>query len=91
MKKKLSTSVAILLCVALLSCGGKKETAASIAQHWCELNAKEHKADGDAKEAAKAARKKFEEEMQAKYQKDEAFMKEVGKEVEKCEEASEGR
>jgi hypothetical protein len=46
MKKKLSISVVILLCLTVLSCGSKKETAASIAQHWCELNAKEHKAAG---------------------------------------------
>ena len=91
MKKKLSIGVAILFCVAVLSCGSKKESAASIARHWCELNAKEHKADGDAKEAAKTARKKFEADMRAKYEKDEAFMKEIGKEVEKCEDASEGR
>ena len=93
MKKKLSTSVAILLCVALLSCGGKKETAASIAQKWCDLNAKVHKAaDGGSEyEAAKEARKKFENEMKAKYEKDEAFMNEIGKEVEKCEDASEGK
>ena len=84
MKKKLSISVAILLAVAVLSCGSKKESAASIAQKWCELNAKEHQAtDEGAKEAAKTARKKFEEEMKAKYEKDEAFMKEIGKEVEK--------
>lgn len=93
MRKKLSTSVAILFCVALLSCGGKKETAASIAQHWCELNAKEHKAAEGSPEfdAAKTARKKYEDEMKNKYEKDEAFMKEIGKEVEKCEDASEGR
>ena len=91
MKKKLSISVAILLCVAVLSCGSKKETAASIAQKWCDLNAKVHKADGDAKEAAEMTRKKFEKEMKAKYESDEAFMKEIGKEVEKCEDASEGR
>ena len=93
MKKKLSISVAILFCVAVLSCGSKKETATSIAQKWCELNAKEHKAtDGGSEyETAKAARKKFENEMKAKYEKNEAFMKEIGKEVEKCEDASEGR
>jgi hypothetical protein len=91
MKKKLSISVVIFLCLAVLSCSSKKETAASIAQKWCELNAKEYKADGDAKEAAKTARKKFEDEMKGKYEKDEAFMKEIGKEVEKCEDASEGK
>lgn len=92
MKKKLSISVVILLCMAVLSCGSKKETASSIAQKWCDLNAREHKAtDEGAKETAKTARKKYEDEMEAKYKKDEAFMKEIGKEVEKCEDASEGR
>ena len=93
MRKKLSISVAILFCVAVLSCGSKKETAASIAQQWCDLNAKVHKAeDGSAAyETARTARKKFEEEMQSKYEKDEAFMKEIGVEVEKCEDASEGK
>jgi hypothetical protein len=43
------------------------------------------------KEAAKAAIKKFEDEMEGKYKNDEAFMKEVEKEVEKCEGESEGR
>ena len=92
MKKKLSISVVILLCIAVLSCGSKKETPTSIAQKWCDLNAKEYKAtDGEAKDAAKTARKKFEKDMQAKYKNDESFMKEIGKEVEKCEDASEGR
>lgn len=93
MRKKLSTSIAIFLAVAVLSCGSKKETAASIAQKWCDLNAKVHKAadGGPAYEAAKTAREKFEKEMEAKYKDNKAFMEEVGKEVEKCEPASEGR
>ena len=92
MKKKLSFSVAILLCITILSCGSKKETAASIAQKWCDLNAKAYKAtDGPAKEAAEMARKKFENEMEAKHKGDEAFRKELEKEVNKCEAASEGR
>jgi len=92
MKKKFSIGVVILLCIAVLSCGSKKETAASVAQKWCELNAKAYKAaDGPAKEAAEMARKKFENEMEAKYKGDEAFKKELEKEVEKCEAASEGR
>ena len=92
MKKKLSFSVAILLCIAVLSCGSKKETAASVAQKWCELNAKVHNATDDAaKDAAKMARKEFENKMEAKYKGDEAFKKELEKEVNKCEAASEGR
>ncbi len=75
----------------LAACGSKKETPASIAKKWCELNAKAYKAEGTAKEAAEAARDKFENEIEAKYKDDKAFMAEVEKEVEKCEDASEGR
>ena len=91
MKKKLTFFTAILLSLVIISCGGKKESAASLAQKWCDLNAKAYKADGPAKEAAETARDKFEKEMEAKYKDNEAFLKEVGKEVEKCEDASEGR
>jgi len=92
MKKKLSIAGAILICIAVMSCGGKKETAASIAQKWCDLNAKAYKAtDGPAKDAAEMARKKFENEIEAKYKGDESFKKELEKEVNKCESASEGR
>lgn len=91
MKKSLQVFPIVLLCLSLLSCGGK-ESASSIAKKWCELNGKAYKAaDGPEKEAAKAAVDKFEKEMEDKYKKDEAFMKEIGKEVEKCEDASEGR
>lgn len=87
-----SIGLAVLAITLLLTaCGGKKETAASIAQKWCDLNGKAYKAEGAAKEAAEAAKDKFENEMEAKYKGDEAFMKEIEKEVEKCEDASEGR
>jgi hypothetical protein len=92
MKKKLSFGIAILFSIAVLSCGSKKESAASIAQKWCDLNAKVHNATDDAsKDAAKMVREKFEKEMESKYKSNEAFMKEIGKEVEKCEGASEGK
>lgn len=87
-----SLTMAVLATALLLSaCGGKKESAASIAQKWCDLNGKAYKAEGAEKEAAEAARDKYENEIEAKYKGDEAFMKEVEKEVEKCEDASEGR
>jgi len=44
-------------------------------------------ADGEAKETAKAAVRKYEEDMEAKYGKDEAFMNQIEDEVEKCEDA----
>ena len=92
MKKNILKSVAALLCLVLLACGSKKETAASIAQKWCDLNGKVQKAaDGMAKETAETVRNKFENEMEAKYKGDTAFMKEVEKEVNKCEAASESR
>ena len=93
MKKRNLFLAVIILSLAMIACGGKKQTAASIAQEWCDLNAKVAKAPdgGPEYEKAKEARKKFEDEMEAKYEKDEAFMAEIGKEVEKCEDASEGK
>ena len=95
MKRNLSAITSIAFCILLLACGGnKKESAASIAQKWCDLNAKVHNAATDEeKELAKQARKKFENEMDAKYdnKNNETMKKEVQKEVEKCEAASEGR
>jgi hypothetical protein len=91
MKKNLLTISVIILCLSLASCGGGQKSAASVAQEWCDLNAKAYKAEGPAKEAAEMAREKFEKEMEAKYKDKKEFMDEVGKEVEKCEGKSEGR
>lgn len=92
MRKTLYGTAIAVTCLLLISCGAKKETAASIASKWCDLNGKAYKAaEGPEKEAAEAARKKFEKEMEEKYKDNKAFMDEVGKEVEKCEDASEGR
>ena len=92
MKKNLLALLAISLCFTLAACGGGKKSAASVAKQWCELNGKVAKAaEGAEKEAAKAAMDKWETEMEAKYKGDEAFMKEVEKEAEKCEAASEGK
>jgi hypothetical protein len=91
MRKNLAKLIVFSFCLFLISCGGK-ESASSIAQQWCDLNGKVHRAEeGAAKEKAEAERKKFEDDMEAKYKKDTAFMEEIGKEVEKCEDASEGR
>jgi hypothetical protein len=91
MKKYFVVLFAALLSAGLFSCSSKKETSASIAQKWCDLNGKAHKAEGAAKEAAELARKNFEKEMEGTYKDNKAFMDEVGKEIEKCEDASEGR
>lgn len=82
---------AFAVALLLASCGGKKETAASIAQKWCDLNGKAHKAEGAAKEAAEAALNKYENEMEEKYKDNKAFLKEIENEAEKCEDASEGK
>ena len=92
MKKILITFLVIALSLSYTACSSKKSSAASVAKEWCEMNGKVHKAANETdKEAAKAALDKWENDMEAKYKGDEAFMKEVEKEVEKCEAASEGR
>ncbi|HMU46438.1 MAG TPA: hypothetical protein PKC72_08730 [Chitinophagaceae bacterium] len=91
MRQLLSILFITTTTLFLAGCGSK-ETPATVAQKWCDLNAKVYKAaDGPEKEAAKATREKFEKTMEEKYKNDDAFMKEVGKEVEKCEDSSEGR
>ena len=92
MKKIIIKLPVIIFCLSFVACGGGKETASSIAKKWCNLNGKVHKAaDGSEKEAAKTSLSQFENEMEARYKEDGVFMKEVEKEVEKCEGASEGR
>ena len=92
MKKKLIIPVLLILSVGFIACGSKKESAAAVAQKWCDLNGKAHKAaEGAEKEAAEQTLKKFEDEMETKYKDNETFLKEVEKEVNKCEDASEGR
>ncbi len=92
MKNKLPKLTVIVLSIVFIACSSKKETAASIAQEWCNLNEKVYKAsDGAEKDAAKMVRKKFENSIEEKYKDNKEFMDEVGKEVEKCEDASEGR
>ena len=91
MKKKILNAAIIIGCSLLFACGGGKDSAASIAKKWCDLNGKVAKAEGDAKEAARKALNDYENEMEAKYKNDEAFMKEIEREAEKCEAASEGR
>lgn len=91
--KKISSIILFgSFCLVVAACGGKA-SAKSVAQKWCDLNAKVHNATdgGPDYEKAKEARDKYEKDMEAKYGKDKAFMDEVGKEVEACEDASEGR
>ena len=93
MKKIIST--VFIFCMAgtmLISCGSKADTPESIAEKWCDLNGKEFRAaEGAEKDAAREARKKFENDMEEKYKTDTAFMKKVGRAVEACEGKSEGK
>ncbi len=92
MKKNLTSLVIILLSIFFIACNNKTESASSIAQKWCELNGIAHKAaEGPEKEAAKEKLKSYEKEIEANHKDDKTFMSEVQKEVEKCEDASEGR
>ena len=92
MQKFISKLPVIALCLLLISCGSSKDTPASIANKWCELNSKAFKAaEGPEKDAAQTILKQFENEMEAKYKDDAAFMKQIESEVEKCEDASEGK
>lgn len=91
MKKSVFSLAVIVLGSFMIGCSSKKESAASIAQKWCDLNGKVYKAEGDKKEAAKKELNDYENKMEAKYKNDEAFMKEIEKETKKCEAASEGR
>jgi len=84
MKKILLVSLILSASYSFISCSSK-ETAQSVAEEWCNLNAKVKKAaEGPEYEAAKQARKEYEEKMEAKYKDNEAFMKEVKEIAEKC-------
>jgi hypothetical protein len=77
MRKLIWKLPVIILCLLFVSCSGSKDTPSSIAKKWCELNGKAHKAaEGPEKEAA-ISLKQFENEMEAKYKDDVAFMKQV--------------
>lgn len=93
MKKSFLVLIISLLCVGFISCSSKKETPASIAKKWCELNKKMHEAadGGPQYERAKEAFAKFREDMFKKYYKDEEFIGQVDAEILKCKDASEGR
>lgn len=91
-KKCFAGLLVLIIVVPYTSCGNKKETPESVAATWCELNSKFTKATDDAgREKALSARKKFEKDMEAKYQNDSMMMMEIYKRVEACEGASEGR
>ncbi|MEO6253992.1 MAG: hypothetical protein ABIO79_11830 [Ferruginibacter sp.] len=92
MKKIISTVFIFCMTGAMLISCDSKSTPESIAEKWCDLNGKVYRAaDGAEKDAAKEARKKYENEMEEKYKSDTAFMRKVGVAVEACEGKSEGK
>ena len=93
MTKFISRILLVSVCFLAFSCGNKSaDSAASIAKKWCELNARVERAESDeAKDAAKTARKNYENEMDKKMGDNQTLRDEVGKEIEKCEDASEGK
>ncbi len=93
MSKNFQKSVlTLILTVLLFSCGDKKETPASIAAKWCELNAQVTKAAEEVeKTKALTVRKEFESRMETKYKEDTAMMQAIFQAVETCETTSEGK
>jgi hypothetical protein len=84
--------IVLALSVSLIACGDSKVSAKSAAQKWCDLNGKVARATTEEDQSkAKKARKEYETELDNKYKNDQAFLDEVKKEVEKCEDASEGK
>src|SRR5687768_3681633 len=68
------------------------ESATAIANAWCDLNAKVFRATTEEEKATmKKALEAYEKLLEDKFGNNEALMKEIEAEVEKCEDASEGR
>jgi hypothetical protein len=89
--KKLTLAACTFGLLFFASCGGGTDTPEGAAAKWCELNKKAHDAKDDAaKEAARKEMNDFENEIEEKHKGDEAFMKKVEEEAEKCEGESEG-
>jgi len=91
MKRTLS-GIVIALSIILIACSGGGESAESIAKKWCDLKSKETKATTEeAKAAAAEKRKEYERTIEEKYKTDSTMREAVMREVEKCEDAAEGR
>jgi hypothetical protein len=90
--KRTALGLVIAISFFFIACSGGKETPESIAKKWCDLNSRVTKASTpEAKEAAEQKRKEYEVSMEEKYKGDEKMRDAISKEVEKCEDASEGR
>ncbi|MBL7729045.1 MAG: hypothetical protein JNM68_15220 [Dinghuibacter sp.] len=72
--KPINKLLPVIALFVLASCGGK-DSVDSIAKKWCNLTAKVKSATSDEeKEKARAARRAYENEVEAKHKSDEAFM-----------------
>ena len=92
MKKNLLLSVTAVTLFLFASCGAGTDSPEGAAKKWCELNGKVHNAASDEeKDKARDEREKFEDEIESKHKDDKEWMKKLEEEVEKCEDASEGR
>lgn len=89
--KKILLLPVIAVCLFFVACNNS-DSPKSIAQKWCDLNAKVAKADNaEAREKALKERKEYEDKIEKKYKNDTAMSRKVNDEVEKCEGASEGK
>jgi hypothetical protein len=93
MKRNPIVFLVLTLGILFASCNnGGEETPESIAKQWCDLNGKVARATTpEEKEKAEKNRKEYEEKIDKKYKDNEEMRKKVEVEVEKCEDASEGR
>lgn len=90
--KRTCLGLVMALSFFFIACSGGSESAESIAKKWCDLNSKVHKAaNPEDKEKAEQARKDYEQSIEDKYKSDTTMREAVMREVEKCEDASEGR
>ena len=67
MRNYLKTIAGLAIASALMASCGNSSSPEAIAQQWCELNLKEYQTAGPEKEAATAAKKAFEKEVDDKY------------------------
>ena len=89
--KKQILLLAVIFCLGLAACNNS-DSPSAIAKEWCELNGKVAKADTPEEKAkAEEKRREYENKMDEKYKNDTAMQRKIAMEVEKCEDASEGR
>jgi outer membrane lipopolysaccharide assembly protein LptE/RlpB len=85
MKKLLLPVCLLAVSLCFTSCGGGKTSVDSIAKKWCELTVRVKNASNTAeKEVAKEKRKNYENEIEAKYKNDEAFLQKLKEATQAC-------